>query len=104
VLDSIRKSIFILYSILHFVIILAALDEGSHYEMDDKLLGLLYTSTNGLIDIVSSDLSLYEDECLEEVEAGLPRSVGKRKFSNDRLTFPSSIRDTSNMDKKRRMD
>jgi hypothetical protein len=73
-----------------------ALDGESHYEMDEKLLGLLYTSTNGLINIASSDILPYED-CLG---AESPQS-NKRKF-----TSPNRVSVTSpgDWDKKRRMD
>jgi len=79
-----------------------ALDGGSHYEMDDKLLALLYTSTNGLIDIVSSDLSSLTDET-----ANSPQNIhAKRKFTPDVtcLTASSPPSNDIGWDKKRRTD
>jgi len=77
-----------------------ALDEGSDCELDDKLLALLYTSTNGLIDIASSDVSSYENDwscnndlCYDEEKRG------KRKFS----VTASSTHD-STAEKIRRVD
>ncbi|KAI6189117.1 hypothetical protein M3Y98_00427900 [Aphelenchoides besseyi] len=69
-----------------------AIDGGSDYEMDDKLLALLYTSTNGLIGIAPSDLSSYEANWSvtndgNEVfcETVISPLNGKRKLSNDEL-------------------
>lgn len=94
--------------LLLFSNVLAALDEGAHYDMDDKLLSLLYTSTNGLIDIASSDLYPYEENWSSNIcfdtEDGVSRSgAHKRKFSNGSIF--TSVHDTSaELNKKRRVD
>jgi hypothetical protein len=67
--------------------------------MDDKLMALLYTSTNGLTEISSLDLSTYEDDlCFEE--DGVPQSTRvKRKVSHDEISSS-----TSSDDKRRRIN
>ncbi|KAI6177412.1 hypothetical protein M3Y97_00904200 [Aphelenchoides bicaudatus] len=81
-----------------------ALDGNAQYEMDDKLLALLYTSTNGLISIVSDDLSSYEggwsEICYDGMET--PKSTtAKRKVSAGQVSVSSP---DSELDKRRRVD
>ena len=79
-----------------------ALDGDAPCEMDDKLLALLYTSTNGLIDIVSSDLSIYEDGWSDICYDGVNSSknlTAKRKFSNSSV---GSLEEE--LDKRRRVN
>ncbi|KAI6227598.1 hypothetical protein M3Y99_01238500 [Aphelenchoides fujianensis] len=77
-----------------------AIDGGADYEMDDKLLALLYTSTNGLMGIVSSDITPYEADWpevqeqppLQEVER-IPSPLGsahKRKCPSVELELVST--------------
>lgn len=86
---------------------LAALDGGMHCDMDEKLLSLLYTSTNGLSDINSSDLSPYEvgwsELCFGEEEGSSSSKSAitiKRKVS----TISSPPSQDLDLDKKRRTD
>jgi hypothetical protein len=80
-----------------------ALDGDAHYEIDDKLLALLYTSTNGLSDIVSADLTPYEDGwsdiCYDGVTSPKSTTV-KRKVS----TGPISSSPNAELDKRKRID
>lgn len=80
------------------------MDGDAHYEMDDKLLALLYTSTNGLIDIVSSDLVEFEDGWSDICYDGVvsPRSTtAKRKVSSGKVSVASP---SEELDKRRRID